>query len=189
MNAVVVLVLLMARIRPIERVVGADRLARWHAMGGRYVIGLISGHALAITWGYAVTAHTNPVSETATLLTTYPDVLMATVAWFLLLGVALVSARAVRRRMSYETYLEPPVFPALVGDGRFGFEYPLPARGSRRPWFWSHRLASNLPMSRRMRVFASVTTAVRTEASCCRKRSAQAAHSSTTTATAGRTFC
>ena len=102
--AVVVLVLLMARIRPIERGVGADRLARWHAMGGRYVIGLISGHAIAITWGYAVTAHTNPASETATLLTTYPDVLMATVAWFLLLGIALVSARAVRRKMSYETW-------------------------------------------------------------------------------------
>ena len=79
--AVVVLVLLMARIRPIERGVGADRLARWHAMGGRYVIGLISGHALAIIWGYAVTAHTNPVSETATLLTTYPDVLMATMRY------------------------------------------------------------------------------------------------------------
>ncbi len=101
--AVVVLAALMARIRPIERGIGADRLARWHAMGGRYVIGLISGHALAIIWGYAVTAQTSPVSETATLLTTYPDVLMATVAWFLLLGVGLVSARAVRRRMSYET--------------------------------------------------------------------------------------
>jgi predicted ferric reductase len=97
-------VLLMARVRPIERAVGADRLARWHATGGRYVIGLVSAHALAITWGYAVTAHTNPVSETATLLTTYPDVLMATVAWFLLLGVGLVSARAVRRKMSYETW-------------------------------------------------------------------------------------
>jgi len=102
--AVVVLVLLMARIRPIERGIGADRLARWHAMGGRYVIGLVSGHALTIVWGYAVTAHASPVSETATLLTNYPDVLMATVAWFLLLGVALVSARAVRRKMSYETW-------------------------------------------------------------------------------------
>jgi predicted ferric reductase len=101
---VVVLVLLMARIRPIERAVGADRLARWHAMGGRYVISVVSGHALLIIWGYAVTAHTNVTSETATLLTTYPDVLMATIAWFLLLGVALVSARAVRRRMSYETW-------------------------------------------------------------------------------------
>jgi len=102
--AVVILVLLMARIRPIERGIGADRLARWHAMGGRYVIGLVSGHAVAITWGYAVTAHTNPVSETATLLTTYPDVLMATVAWFMLLGVALVSARAVRKKLRYETW-------------------------------------------------------------------------------------
>ena len=102
--AVVILVLLMARIRPIERGIGADRLARWHAMGGRYVIGLVSGHAVAITWGYAVTAHTNPVSETATLLTTYPDVLMATVAWFLLLGVGLVSARAVRKKLRYETW-------------------------------------------------------------------------------------
>jgi len=102
--AVVVLVLLMARVRPIERGVGADRLARWHAMGGRYVIGLISGHALAIIWGYAVSARTNPVTETGTLLSTYPDVLMATVAWFLLLGIAVVSARAVRRKMSYETW-------------------------------------------------------------------------------------
>ncbi len=101
---VVVLVLLMARIRPIERGVGADRLARWHATGGRYVIGLISGHAIAITWGYAVTAHTSPVSETAALLTTYPDVAMATAAWFLLLGVAFVSARAVRTRVRYETW-------------------------------------------------------------------------------------
>ena len=101
---VIVLVLLMARIAPIERGVGADRLARWHACGGRYVIGLISGHALAIIWGYAVTARTSPVSETATLLTTYPDVAMATAAWFLLLGVGLVSARAARKRLRYETW-------------------------------------------------------------------------------------
>jgi predicted ferric reductase len=101
---VIVLVLLMARIAPIERGVGADRLARWHAMGGRYIIGLISGHALAIIWGYAVSAQVNPVAETATLLTTYPDVLMATAAWFLLLGVGLVSARAIRARLRYETW-------------------------------------------------------------------------------------
>ena len=102
--AVVILVLLMARIPPIERGIGADRLARWHAMGGRYVIGLVSGHVLAIVWGYAVNAHTNPVAETGSLLTTYPDVLMATVGWALLLGVALVSARAVRTKLRYETW-------------------------------------------------------------------------------------
>jgi predicted ferric reductase len=101
---VVVLVLLMARITPIERGVGADRLARWHAMGGRYVISLITAHALLIVWGYAVSAQTGLIHETGTLLTSYPDVLMATVAWFLLLGVGIASARAVRKRLRYETW-------------------------------------------------------------------------------------
>ncbi len=100
----VVLVALMARLPPLERGVGADRLARWHAMGGRYVITLVSGHVLFIVWGYAVTAHESVTGETVTLLTSYPDVLMATVGWFLLLGVAAFSARAARRRISYETW-------------------------------------------------------------------------------------
>ena len=34
----VVLVALMARLPPLEKGIGTDRLARWHAMGGRYVI-------------------------------------------------------------------------------------------------------------------------------------------------------
>jgi predicted ferric reductase len=100
----VVLVALMARLPPLERGIGADRLARWHAMGGRYVITLVTGHALAIIWGYAVTAHESVTSETATLLTSYPDVLMATVAAFLLLGIGAFSARAARRRLAYETW-------------------------------------------------------------------------------------
>ena len=47
---VVVLVALMARLPPLERGVGTDRLARWHAMCGRYIISLISAHALLIIW-------------------------------------------------------------------------------------------------------------------------------------------
>ncbi len=101
---VVVLVALMARLPPLERGIGTDRLARWHAMGGRYVVSVVVAHGLLILWGYAVQAHTTVVSETAALLTQYPDVLMATVAGFLLLGVGIVSMRAARRRMSYETW-------------------------------------------------------------------------------------
>ncbi len=101
---IVVLVALMARIPPVERGVGADRLARWHAMGGRYSVSLVVAHALLIIWGYAVTGHTDVVSQTKTLVLTYPDVLMATVAGLLLVGVGVVSARAARRRMRYETW-------------------------------------------------------------------------------------
>jgi ferredoxin-NADP reductase len=100
----VVLVALMARLPPLERGIGADRLARWHAMGGRYIITVVSGHVLFIVWGYAVTAHESVTGESVTLLTGYPDVLMATAGWFLLLGVAAFSARAARRRISYEAW-------------------------------------------------------------------------------------
>jgi predicted ferric reductase len=101
---VVVLVALMARLPPLERGIGTDRLARWHAMGGRYIISLITAHALLIIWGYALTAHTGVIQESGTLVLDYPDVMMATVAAFLLLGVGIVSARAARRRLRYETW-------------------------------------------------------------------------------------
>ena len=102
--AMVVLVALMARIPPLERGIGADRLARWHAMGGRYSVSLVVVHAILITWGYAVTAHRSVVSQGWTLLDSYPDVLMATVAGLLLVGVGISSARAARRRLAYETW-------------------------------------------------------------------------------------
>lgn len=101
---VVVLVALMARIPPLERGIGADRLARWHSKGGRYTVSLVVAHALLIVWGYAVTAHTTVLSQAKALLVSYPDVLAATVAGLLLVGVGITSARAARRRLRYETW-------------------------------------------------------------------------------------
>lgn len=155
---VVVLVALMARLPPLERGGGADRLARWHAMGGRYVASLVVAHALLIIWGYAITAHAGVVSQTGTLLTSYPDVLMATVAGFMLLGIGLVSARAARRRMSYETcyYLHFYTYLAiaLAFSHQFSvgasFVSSLPARGV---WWSSHPYSlSALPRPDVMRI-------------------------------------
>jgi predicted ferric reductase len=101
---VVILIALMARVPPLERGVGADRLARWHSAGGRYTVGLVVAHALLITWGYAVTAHTTLTHQAWTLLDSYPDVLLATVAGLLLVATGIVSARAARARMRYETW-------------------------------------------------------------------------------------
>src|SRR6185437_7142868 len=99
----VVLIALMARIPPLERGIGPD-LARWHAMGGRYTVGLVVAHALLIVWGYAVTAHTSVTHQTWTLLDSYPDVLLATAGGLLIVMTGVVSARAARRRMRYETW-------------------------------------------------------------------------------------
>ncbi len=97
-------VALMARLPPLENRIGADRLARWHAFGGRWTISLLVAHALLITWGYAVTAHTGVPHESVLLLRSYPDVLAATVALGLLLLVAGFSVRTARRRVRYETF-------------------------------------------------------------------------------------
>ncbi|MFI5085080.1 MAG: ferric reductase-like transmembrane domain-containing protein, partial [Actinomycetales bacterium] len=61
-------------------------------------------HGLLIIWGYAVTAHTDVLNQTSVLVLSYPDVLAATVAGLLLLGVGVISARAARARLRYETW-------------------------------------------------------------------------------------
>ncbi len=101
---IIVVLALMARIPALERGVGSDRLARWHAAGGRYLVSLAVSHTLLIIWGYAVSANTDVVSQTSTLVLTYPDVLMATVALGLFLLVGVTSARAARKRLRYETW-------------------------------------------------------------------------------------
>jgi predicted ferric reductase len=99
-----VLVALMARIPALERGVGTDRLARWHAMGGRYTVSLVCAHVLFIIWGYAVTSHTDVVHQTTSIVFDYPEMLKGTLGFLLFLGVAITSARAARRRMRYETW-------------------------------------------------------------------------------------
>jgi ferredoxin-NADP reductase len=138
--AVVVLLALMARVPALDRGIGADRLVRWHAMGGRYTVCLSVAHTLLIIWGYAVTAHTNVVAQTGSLITSYPDVLMATVGLGLLLAVGVSSARAARRRLRYETWhfvhLYTYLAIALVFSHQFAtgadFISNAPAR-----WLWS----------------------------------------------------
>ncbi|MGR3939018.1 ferredoxin reductase family protein [Streptomyces sp. BRA346] len=102
--ACAVLLMLMARVPLLDRAVGTDRLARWHAMGGRYTISLASAHVLLITWGYSLESHTGVVDQTATLVLHYPDLLKGTIGFLLFLMTAVVSARAVRRRVAYETW-------------------------------------------------------------------------------------
>ena len=101
---VAVVLLLMSRAPWIEHGLGSDRLARWHAMGGRYLLSLLVAHALLITWGYAVTAQTGFLAEASTLLVAVPNVLLATIGLGLLVVVGIVSARRVRSRVSYEAW-------------------------------------------------------------------------------------
>lgn len=99
-----ILLLLMARAPLIDRSVGTDRLAHWHAMGGRYTVSLTAVHALLIILGYSVTTHTGVVDQTVSVVIDYPEMLSGTAGFGLFIATGVISARAARRKLSYETW-------------------------------------------------------------------------------------
>ncbi|HTW07355.1 MAG TPA: ferredoxin reductase family protein [Acidimicrobiales bacterium] len=101
---VVVEVLLMARVTWLDGMIGMDRLAVWHRRNGEYAIWLLVAHAVLTIWGYGLTAGAGVLSEAKTVVLDYPDMLAATVGLGLLVAVGVLSARAVRRRVSYHTW-------------------------------------------------------------------------------------
>jgi predicted ferric reductase len=101
---VVIEVLLMGRVAWLDRLIGMDRLAVWHRRNGEYSICLLVAHALLTIWGYAVTGRENVLRETKSVVLTYPDMLAATVGLGLFVAIGVLSARAVRRRVNYQTW-------------------------------------------------------------------------------------
>ncbi len=101
---VLVQVLLMARLPWFERAVGFDRLAGWHRGLGTNVVLLMVAHVLLVVEGYALADHRGAAAETWSVLTTFPSMLKATAGLVLFGAVAVSSARAARRRLSYEAW-------------------------------------------------------------------------------------
>ena len=97
-----VLVGLMAKVPLLERQVGSDRVARWHAMAGRYTVCLLLAHIGLILAGYAAQDGASLWHETLTVVLDYPEMLKATAGTVILLAVGVTSARAVRRRTGHE---------------------------------------------------------------------------------------
>jgi len=99
-----VMLLLISRLPWLEGVLGQDRLVGWHRRLGPWPIVLLGAHAVLITIGYAQQSSIGPWHELGILLTSYPDVLMATVAFGLLVFAGVASLRAARSKMRYETW-------------------------------------------------------------------------------------
>ncbi|MFJ7149908.1 ferric reductase-like transmembrane domain-containing protein [Streptomyces sp. NPDC100445] len=100
--ACAVLVGLMARVPLLENRIGSDRVARWHAMAGRYTVCLLVAHVVLVLAGYAAQDRASLWHETVTVVLDYPEMLKATAGTVVLLAVGVTSARAVRRRTGYE---------------------------------------------------------------------------------------
>jgi predicted ferric reductase len=97
-------VVLLARIPALERLVGFDRLTRWHRWNGHACIDLVILHVVFTVWGYTLLDRVTLGSELSTMLGggIYPGMITATVGTAFMLGVVATSYVIVRRRLPYE---------------------------------------------------------------------------------------
>jgi predicted ferric reductase len=152
---VVVEVLLMGRVAWLDRMIGMDRLAVWHRRNGEYSIALLVAHAVLTIWGYAVTGHEGLVHETTSVVLTYPDMLAATVGLGLLVGIGILSGRAVRRRVSYHTWYFIHLYTYLALALSFAHQFNSGADFARHPgnraaWIGLYALVGVLLLSYRV---------------------------------------
>ncbi|WP_221180896.1 ferric reductase-like transmembrane domain-containing protein [Rathayibacter sp. PhB127] len=101
--AITLMLVLMARVPALERGVGADRMVRWHALLGRTTLILMLVHAVAATLGWAGAQGIGVLAATTQVLA-MRGLAAATVATGLLLLVGVLSARAARKKLRYETW-------------------------------------------------------------------------------------
>ena len=94
---------LMARVPWIDHVVGSDRLMAWHRWLGIGTITLLLAHVVFTTLGWAAGSGASVVEEFLAMNETW-DILIATVGVVMLAVVAITSIRAIRSRLSYETW-------------------------------------------------------------------------------------
>jgi predicted ferric reductase len=141
--AALLAVALMARVPTVTNVVGSDRSVRWHRWASTATVALLAVHIVATVLGYAVADRAGIAHEVATLVTTYPWMLAATVGAIALFGVAAMSVRRARQHMRYETWLFAHwyVYPALflafgheITDGASFVRATAPTLA----WTWLH---------------------------------------------------
>jgi predicted ferric reductase len=99
-----IMLVLIARIPGLERAVGQHRLLTWHRRIGPWPVVLIAAHVVLITLGYAALARTGALHQFWVFLSTYPNLLAATVGFGLLVMAASTSVKIARRRMKYESW-------------------------------------------------------------------------------------
>ncbi|GAB1512008.1 ferredoxin reductase family protein [Actinophytocola sp. KF-1] len=95
--------LLIARLPWLDRRIGMDRLTVWHRWVGFGLFWTILTHAFIVVLGYAVLDDASMIS-TFLALAGVPASLLGMCAALLVVVVATVSTRSVRRRLRYETW-------------------------------------------------------------------------------------
>lgn len=102
--ALLIQLLLLARLPFLEWVASFDRLTTWHKVNGKITLHLILAHVGFITLGYALMNRLSVPTQLQVLLRVYPGMLAGFAGTILLILVVISSIVAVRRRLRYQTW-------------------------------------------------------------------------------------
>ncbi|MEU6074788.1 ferric reductase-like transmembrane domain-containing protein [Micromonospora sp. NPDC047074] len=97
-------VLMMSRLRVLERWIGGERIARWHRDVGATLLVAVLAHVSLILVGYAGLEDNSVLTEAGVLLRDYEDMVSAFAAAGILVLVGLTSVRAIRTALPYELW-------------------------------------------------------------------------------------
>jgi len=103
-DLLLIMLVLAARLPPIDRAFGHDRAMALHQSLGKPALYLILCHAALLITGYALLENINVFAETWSMLTTLPDMPLAFVGLGLLVLVVGTSLVVVRRKFRYEAW-------------------------------------------------------------------------------------
>jgi len=95
--------ILVARLPWLDRRIGMDRLTAWHRWIGFTLLWTVVLHATFVVTGYATLDQASPV-RTFLALAGVPASLLGMLAAAVIVSIAIVSMRAIRRRLSYEAW-------------------------------------------------------------------------------------
>lgn len=102
--ALLIQLLLLARLPFLAWIASFDRLTAWHKINGKLTLYLILAHIGFITLGYARVGHLSILSQFSLFLTAYPGMIAALAGTILLLLVVGTSIVAVQRQLGYHTW-------------------------------------------------------------------------------------
>ncbi|GIE84369.1 Predicted ferric reductase [Actinoplanes regularis] len=94
--------LMMSRVSWLEEWVGSRDLLRWHRWLGTSLLVAVIAHIVTIVYGYGLLAQTGVVDQAWSMITTFPEMISATVATGLLVLLSFTSIRWLRTHLPYE---------------------------------------------------------------------------------------
>ncbi len=132
--------LVMSRAGWLERWVGAHDLLTWHRRLGAAVLVLVLAHVGLISFGYAADRGVSVFAQTGNLWSNYEDMISAYVATGLLVAIAVMAIRSIKRRLPYEVWYYLHLLSYLVLLWSYGHQFADGqelSKGGFGYWYWA----------------------------------------------------